>query len=322
MFLSAPRRALLGTLAAAATAAVLLPATPAQAAPPRLKVLSHNVFLMSRNLYPNWGQLHRADLIANASFASGNDVVVLQEAFDNEASDRLKANLAGRYPHQTPVVGRSTAGWDATSGNYSGSTPEDGGVTILSKWPIERREQHVFVDACGADWWSNKGFAYVAINVNGVRAHIVGTHLQSTDPGCSAGQAAEIRAKQLRAIDAFLDAKNIPAAEQVLVAGDLNVDHTSGEYPAMLAAGDLAGADTRDGWAYSFDTRDNSIAHYRYPGDPRESLDYVLFRAGHARPAGWRNTVLKAPSPTWSVTSWFTTYTYTDYSDHYPVVGG
>ncbi|MBT2384170.1 sphingomyelin phosphodiesterase [Streptomyces sp. ISL-11] len=292
------------------------------AAVPELKVLTYNTFLMSTSLYPNWGQDHRAKAIPAAGFFGGNDVVVLQEAFDNGASDALKANAAGQYPYQTPVVGRSKGGWDATSGNYSTTTPEDGGVAVLSKWPIVRKEQVIFKDACGSDWWSNKGFAYVVLNVNGTKVHLVGTHTQSTDSGCKAGEAAADRAKQFRQIDAFLDAKNIPAGEQVMLAGDLNVDSHSAEYASMLADADLAPADSRTGHPYSFDTKENSIAAYRYPTDGREDLDYVLHRNGHARPAAWRNAVVKESSAPWTVSSWGKDYTYTDLSDHYPVVAG
>ncbi|MEU9733008.1 sphingomyelin phosphodiesterase [Streptomyces sp. NPDC048002] len=325
MTLSAQRRAQGSAVLALALAVTGLagaaPAASAAEPTPGLKVLSYNVFLFSKTLYPNWGQDHRAAEIAKAPFVRGNDVVVLQEMFDNSSSDALKSAVAAEYPHQTPVVGRSKSGWDATSGAYSATTPEDGGVTILSKWPIVRKEQYVFKDACGADWWSNKGFAYVVLNVGGTRVHVVGTHAQSTDPGCSAGEAASVRGKQFKAIDAFLDAKNIPAGEQVLVAGDFNVDSHTAEYGSMLADGGLVGADSRTGHPYSFDTRDNSIARDRYPDDPREDLDYVLHRAGHARPAVWRNEVVKEESAPWTVSSWGTDYTYTNLSDHYPVTG-
>ncbi|MCX4528990.1 MULTISPECIES: sphingomyelin phosphodiesterase [unclassified Streptomyces] len=307
--------------ALAATTAPAATAAESAAATPRLSVLSYNVFLMSKNLYPNWGQDHRASEIPKASFYQGHDVVVLQEAFDNGASDALKANSAAQYPYQTPVVGRSKSGWDATGGSYSSTTPEDGGVTILSKWPIVRKEQVVYKDACGADWWSNKGFAYAVLNVNGTKVHVVGTHAQSTDPGCGAGEAAEMRALQFKQIDAFLDGKNIPANEQVIVAGDMNVDSRTAEYGSMLANADLAGADTRTGHPYSFDTALNSIANYRYPTDPREDLDYVLYRKGNARPAGWENNVVKEQSAPWTVSSWGTSYTYTNLSDHYPLIG-
>ncbi|MFJ8800156.1 sphingomyelin phosphodiesterase [Streptomyces sp. NPDC102487] len=310
------------TLVLSLTAAGLAGASPASAAgapTPSMKVLTYNVFLMSKNLYPNWGQDHRAAEIPKTSFFRGNDVVVLEEAFDNSASDALKSTAAAEYPYQTPVVGRSRSGWDATGGAYSATTPEDGGVTVLSKWPVLRKEQYVYKDACGSDWWSNKGFAYVVLNVNGTKAHVIGTHAQSTDSGCAAGEAASMRSRQFKAIDAFLDAKNIPADEQVLVAGDMNVDSRSTEYASMLADADLVAADARTGHPYSFDTLQNSIALDRYPDDPREDLDYVLHRTGHARPARWTNEVVKEQCAPWTVSSWGTDSTYTNLSDHYPL---
>ncbi|MEU4106787.1 sphingomyelin phosphodiesterase [Streptomyces tanashiensis] len=317
----APGAALSLALAAATLATAAPAASAASTEAPRLKVLTYNTFLFSKTLYPNWGQDHRAKAIPAAPFFQGQDVVVLQETFDNSSSDALKANAAAQYPYQTPVVGRSKSGWDATGGSYSSTTPEDGGVTILSKWPIVRKEQYVYKDACGADWYSNKGFAYTVLNVNGSPVHVVGTHAQSTDPGCSAGEAAQMRSRQFKAIDAFLDAKNIPANEQVIVAGDMNVDSHTPEYGTMLADAGLAGADARTGHPYSFDTELNSIASERYPDDPREDLDYVLYRSGNARPAGWTNHVVLEQSAPWTVSSWGKQYTYSNLSDHYPVTG-
>jgi sphingomyelin phosphodiesterase len=322
---SALRRIPGAALSTALAAAVLTGTAPTAsadpaAATPSLKVLTYNAFLFSKTLYPNWGQDHRAAAIPATSFFQGNDVVVIQEAFDNSSSGALMHKAAAQYPYQTPVMGRSKDGWDATGGSYSATTPEDGGVTVLSKWPIVRKEQFVYKDACGADWWSNKGFVYAVLNVNGAKVHVVGTHAQSADPGCGAGEAAQMRSRQFKAIDAFLDGKNIPAAEQVLVAGDFNVDSRTPEYATMLADAGLAGADARTGHPYSFDTEQNSIASERYPHDPREDLDYVLHRTGHAKPAGWTNEVIKEQSAPWTVSSWGTSYTYTNLSDHYPVV--
>ncbi|PCG83917.1 sphingomyelin phosphodiesterase [Streptomyces sp. WZ.A104] len=317
-------RRLTGVAVSATLAAVTLAVSSPQATAaetPSLRVLSYNAFLFSKTLYPNWGQDHRAAEIPKTSFFQGNDVVVIQEAFDNATSDALLRNSAAQYPYQTPVVGRSKSGWDATGGSYSATTPEDGGVTILSKWPIVRQEQYVYKDACGADWWSNKGFAYVVLNVNGTRVHVVGTHAQSTDPGCSAGEAAQMRSRQFKALDGFLDAKNIPASEQVVVAGDFNVDGHSAEFPSFLSDAGLTAADTKTGHPYSFDTRDNSIAADRYPNDPREDLDHVLHRAGHAKPSGWNNDVIKEQTAPWTVSSWGKSYTYNNLSDHYPVIG-
>ncbi|MFG2530614.1 sphingomyelin phosphodiesterase [Streptomyces sp. NPDC048516] len=319
---SSLRTSRIAVLAATLAAVTVAAAPPASAAgAPRLKVLSYNTFLMSKSLYPNWGQDHRTQALAAADFFQGNDVVVLQEAFDNSSSDALKSRAAAQYPYQTPVVGRSRSGWDATGGAYSAVTPEDGGVTLLSKWPVLRKEQYIYKDACGSDYFSNKGFVYAVLDVNGTEVHVVGTHTQSTDSGCKAGEAAADRAKQLKEMDAFLDAKNIPADEEVVVAGDLNIDSHGAEYDALLRNADLAPADSRTGHPYSFDTQENSIAKYRYPNDPREDLDYVLHRNGHTRPAGWRNTVVQEESAPWTVSSWGREYTYTDLSDHYPLIG-
>ncbi|MFI1678386.1 sphingomyelin phosphodiesterase [Streptomyces sp. NPDC020607] len=318
------RAAAIASVLAGATLVGVAPAASAgdaSAAPAPLKVLTYNTFLFSKTLYPNWGQDHRAKAIPAADFFQGQDVVVLQEAFDNASSDALKANAAGRYPHQTPVMGRGKSGWDATGGAYSSVTPEDGGVTVLSKWPIVRKEQYVYKDACGSDAYSNKGFVYAVLDVDGTKTHVVGTHAQSTDPGCGSGEAAATRAKQFKEMDAFLDAKNIPAAEQVIVAGDFNVDSRSAEYTSMLTDAALAPAESRTGHPYSFDTRDNSIAAERYPDDPREDLDHILHRKGHARPATWHNHVIKEQSAPWTVSSWGKKYTYTNLSDHYPVIG-
>ncbi|WP_405014366.1 sphingomyelin phosphodiesterase [Kitasatospora sp. NBC_01539] len=304
------------TVTAGATAGAT---TTAAATVPALDVLSYNVFLMSTSLYPNWGQRHRAEAIATAGFFQGHDVVVLQEAFDNATSDALAARASAAYPFRTPVVGRSTSGWDATSGSYSSVTPEDGGVMLLSRWPILHKEQYVFQDACGADRWSNKGFVHAVLDVNGVRTHVVGTHLQSTDSGCGSGEAAAVRAAQLTAMRAFLDAERIPADEPIVVAGDLNIDAHGSEYPALLANGNLAPATSRTGWPHSFDTVDNSVAAYRYPGEPKEDLDFVLYRADHARPQQYTNEVVRFHSAPWTVSSWGRSYTYTDLSDHYPL---
>ncbi|MFD5465647.1 sphingomyelin phosphodiesterase [Kitasatospora sp. NPDC127059] len=322
MPLPSPRRALAAGAAATVLAALGTTPAAAESAPvtaPPLDVLTYNTFLMSTALYPNWGQQHRAQAIATADFFQGHDVVVLEEAFDNAASDALIARASAAYPYHTPVVGRSTGGWDATSGSYSSTTPEDGGVTVLSKWPILHREQYVYKDSCGSDSWSNKGFAYAVLDVNGRRTHVVGTHLQSTDSGCAGGQAAAVRAKQLGAMRAFLDAKRIPANEPVLLAGDLNIDFHGTEYQALLENGNLAPASARTGWPYSFDTADNSVAAYRYPGEPKEDLDHVLYRADHARPQEYTNEVLRVHSAPWTVSSWGKRYTYTDLSDHYPL---
>ncbi len=204
-----------------------------------LRVLTHNVYMLSTNLYPNWGQNLRASMIAQADYLRNQDVVIINEAFDNTASATLLNGLATQYPYQTPVLGRSTADWNATLGAYSSLTPEDGGVAIVSKWPIEEKVQFVYSAGCGADALSNKGFVYVRINRNGQKYHIVGTHVQAQDSSCSAGQPESVRRQQFTNIRDFLAGKGIPANEVVLIGGDMNVVRTSPEYASMLSTLDV-----------------------------------------------------------------------------------
>lgn len=109
-----------------------------------LKLVSHNVYMLSTVLYPNWGQYKRADLIGQSSYIKNNDVVIFNEAFDNGASDKLLSNVKKEYPYQTPVLGRSQSGWDKTEGSYSSTVAEDGGVAIVSKYPIKEKNPACF----------------------------------------------------------------------------------------------------------------------------------------------------------------------------------
>jgi sphingomyelin phosphodiesterase len=286
---------------AAAVALTISVATPVVAAPAAPKIATYNVFMLSRNLYPNWGQVARADLIDSTGVLNGQDVVVLNEAFDNAASDRLLANLRDTYP-------------DVTSGRYSDSTPEDGGAAVLSRWPITTRVQHVYRDGCGADWFSNKGFAYVRIEAPSGPLHVIGTHMQAEDSACTSAPGG-YRAKQRAEIKAFLAARNIPAAEPVYVAGDLNVIKASAEFPQMVAE---LGAQTPEvgGHPFSWDCADNSVCRDQYgPEYASEHLDYVLTVQGPVL----RNETRRVKSPEWSIWSWGRKYTFNDLSDHYPV---
>lgn len=302
---------LAATSAALTSLAVSAPSgAAASVTGPRVKVLSHNVQMLPPILGGKANDT-RADLVAKSDYVKGYDVVVLEEMFDNGPSNTLKSRLSTQYPHQTPVLGRSTSGWDETLGAYSWLTPEDGGVTILSKWPIVHKVQFVYADGCGADWFSNKGFVYARLDVRGTPVHVVGTHAQAEDPLCF-GSGADVRASQFGEIDAFLDGLAIPSNEQVIITGDLNVNKSSPEYAEMLATTDAAAPTSYTGHPFSWDPTTNPLA-----SGGQEHLDYVLYRRANAKPAIRTNTVLAPQSPPWVSGG----TTFTDYSDHYPVAG-
>ncbi|KAF9154696.1 hypothetical protein DFQ26_000149 [Actinomortierella ambigua] len=305
------------TLASVAAAACLLVATApqVQAAEKNLSVIAYNVYFLSE-VYSNWGQRSRAKLIADAPFMKNHDIVLLQECFDSDPRAILVDGLKTQYPHFTNVLGQTKSGWDSTTGAYSNTVPENGGVIIMSKWPILEKHQHIFKQGCGPDYWANKGFIYVKLNVSGSTVHVFSTHAQSTDSSCLTITPEKTRSTQFAEMRNYIQNKNIPANELVLMGGDFNVIRASSEYPTMLSALNVNPPDVYKGHSYTWDTKENEIANYNYPGLVPEYLDYIFTEKSHAK----TNTTLTA-----LLTESPTPYTigrdqWHEYSDHYPVV--
>ncbi|KAF9174095.1 hypothetical protein BGX21_009766 [Mortierella sp. AD011] len=315
-----------------------------------LSVLTNNLYLMSKILYPNWGQDARAQLIANSDYIKYHDVIVFEECWDSSPCGILRNGLQSQYPYQTPTVGSTKSGWDSTSGSYSSLIPENGGVVIMSKWPITQKRQFIYKDACGADWYARlqifsichraqqifattnnllsprclyhqytrfslKGFAYVEINYQGTNIHVFGTHTQSDDSACTSGQAANDRASQLSSMRSYIDSLNIPSDELVIMAGDFNIDRNSAEYADTLTRLNVNQAGTFDGFAYTWDPKTNEIAHYNYPNDPSQYIDFVFTDKKHKAVNSMAQTSLYVKSPEYIIQS----VAYHEYSDHYPV---
>uniref|UniRef100_UPI0037C937C0 sphingomyelin phosphodiesterase n=1 Tax=Silvanigrella sp. TaxID=2024976 RepID=UPI0037C937C0 len=287
-----------------------------------LRITSFNTMLLSSGLFPNYNMSFRADLISKAEFLKSQDIVVFQEIFDNNASDVLLGNLKKDFPYQTPVVGRTKKGWDATLGKWNNLIPEDGGVSIISKWPIEEKQQFIFKDSCGGDAFSLKGFAYTKINFNGTYYHIIGTHLQSEDSLClSDSGGVKSRKSQINEIAKFISEKNIPQNDFVLIIGDMNIDrNNTSEYENMVNTLNV-NQPKYLGVPYTFDTKNNGLAKERYSSYKSENLDYIFVTKNHNQMQNWHNLTIDPPSEQWTVFAQERTWAYTDYSDHYPVMG-
>ncbi|MCG3399237.1 sphingomyelin phosphodiesterase [Staphylococcus massiliensis] len=319
------KKAVVGIMALSMAASISISEAKAETSPEtsqNVDVLTHNVYFMPHSLYPNWGQVQRAKLIPEADYFQGHDIVILNELFEEDASKVLFKEMEDTYPNHTPVLGRSKQGWDQTTGNYRAAAIEDGGVSIASKWPIKKQEQHFYKNGCGVDGAANKGFVYVEILKNNKPVHVIGTHMQSEDGACVKGKDKDIRETQMAEIRNFIKEKEIPKDEPVIIGGDLNVNKGTEEYQNMFANLNASKPDAFDGWHKTWDTKTNSIAKYNYPEWPPEYLDYILLDKDHAQPKNWTNTAIKAKSPTWTVKSWGKSYSYNDYSDHYPIQAG
>lgn len=198
--------------------------TPLHAEP--LNVMAYNIMQLS---VQDWDQANRAQRLPAAitSLPTTPDVLLISEAFNGEAEQALAA-LATSYPYQTPNVGQdcSGKGWDSFAGPCSNSPfVIRGGVVIVSKYPIVRQEAQVFSHSLKGSWdyYANKGFAYVEIVKNGEPFHLIATHLQATHDDDTQAEH-QVRLGQLGEIKQFIDAKQIPSSEAVIVGGDMNVE--------------------------------------------------------------------------------------------------
>ncbi|MFF8848294.1 sphingomyelin phosphodiesterase [Streptomyces sp. NPDC015127] len=282
-------------------------------------VLTHNLMLLPSGI-TDWEPDRRASIAAEAGYLQPNGILVLTELFDNSATDEyLFPLLASHHPYRTPVIGRSSSGWDRTTGGYYGTPLEDGGVVIASKWPIRHRAQHIYGGGCGADYWAAKGFAYAVIDAAGKRIHVVGTHLQADDPGCSGGEAAWIRANQLNSIAGYLAQRSIPSGEAVVIAGDFNIPKASSEYIGLLDRLRVNSPQGSNDMTPSYDPSTNSVANYRDRRGVPVQLDYVFLRKGNLTPeGGWINHTLDIHSRSYLMRE----QVFRDFSDHYPVSAG
>ncbi|KAG5457932.1 MAG: Endonuclease/exonuclease/phosphatase [Olpidium bornovanus] len=322
-----------------------------------LSVVSYNIYQMSRYLFPNWAQDLRVRRLLEIKFIRDHDVIVFQEAWDGQSRKILLDGLRDLgYAHQTPLTGNGPAGWDEFGGRYCRACPYSGGVVIVSKWEITYKANRVFADACGFDWFSNKGFAYARIKLPFANLHLIGTHMQSEDQGCSSRTPRAVRESQLREMSEWLAARGIPEDEPVIFAGDFNVDRPLGEELGVDDGdGDLRRAERRqgtpagpgpadleeyekaleilsacparqfDGTRYTWDPRTNSIARHINPAGPREYLDHVLFRRGHENIPGMKlamslQSALNVKTDPYEVGVLPVANEYDDISDHYPVV--
>jgi endonuclease/exonuclease/phosphatase family metal-dependent hydrolase len=256
--------------------------------PNNFNVLAYNIYMRPAGLFAD-DQADRGAVLP--SKLRGFDVIVFSEAFDNKVRNQLLADLAEEYPYRTSILGADHG------------FAQDGGVIIVSRWPITAEAQRLFGDLCvGGDCWADKGVLYARFEKHGQTYHVFASHAQA---GRERGQR-RTRIQQLGIIKSFIDEIAPSSTEPGFIAGDLNVDkYDAVEYAAMLS--------TLDAWyprplghPYTVDSTINRWAGYRL------YLDYILVSNCHLQPV---NAVIETLIPR-SSTPWGGDY---DLSDHFPV---
>lgn len=261
-----------------------------------LSLATYNIFMRPEGIIFNDGQRKRLPLMVPRIETLQADVLILNEAFDDGLRRRIVDALAPTYPHRTDVVGEDRG------------LRQDGGVLLLSRWPIARERQIRFDISEGSDRWGDKGCIYAEVETPAGSLHVFGTHLDSGKNGKNA------RRKQVEKIRDFIAGLHVPVDEPVLVGGDLNMGphHRPDEVAQMKTILD-ATLPARTGHTHSYDPLTNILAD-----GVTKHLDHVLYLNGHDCPTESENEVvqLKAAEE-WDDRKHKKNK---DLSDHYPVV--
>ncbi|KAG0198255.1 hypothetical protein BGX28_008285 [Mortierella sp. GBA30] len=283
---------------------VMLAETEAKKA--SLSILTNNVYFLPEIM--NTGQI-------GAEYIKGVDILVIQECFALGPCDILRDGLKAQYPYQTPVLGGKESEWDSTSGSFSHFALANGGVVVMSKWLIKQQHQYVYRTACGIDGFSNKGFVYAVLDYQGTNVHVFATHMQNDDILCYRGQGADIRADSLDDMRSYIDSRNIPQEELIIIAGDFNIDKDTSEYySSLLNKLSVHTPDAYEGQGYSWDPKENSLAATSSDGQGIY-IDYVFVEKSHCSDVNLVQTLLKDHSAKYE----FGGRVFNDFSDHFPV---
>ena len=230
-----------------------------------LRVLTWNIFMLP-TLVSKKQQLFRSGLIPG--YVKGHDVLMFNEAFDDDARAIVRRGIRSEYPHQTAILGSDSG------------LCQDGGVFIASRWPLAfPSREYVFKNTVSftSDDFADKGVVYACIKKEGKPYHLFATHLQAG----SGKKAVLCRRKQLFELRLFIYAQRIPANEAVIIGGDMNIDAfaTPGEEARMHSVLDAA----QPNWPGSratFAPGRNALAE----GKVSECLDYILYRKKNLQP--------------------------------------
>ncbi len=222
------------------------------------------------------------------------DVIVFQELFDPILTAHFIDHLSKDYPYITDIPW--TFGKLLTGGSF-----------IASRWPIEAQDAVVY-DACRTDGClASKGINYAKIRKGSNAYHVFGTHTHAY----ATSDDVNIRFRQLNQLKRYIDDKNIPYNEPVIMAGDFNVDKLNyeQEHVDFLELMEATEPEATGTYPYSYAGPANIYAEDQY----KEYLDYVLYSNNHLAPYDSNNQLVTPRSI--SSKHWGTW----DLSDHYPV---
>jgi endonuclease/exonuclease/phosphatase family metal-dependent hydrolase len=239
-----------------------------------VKLFSWNIFMLPKPIKFSL-QAERTDLIVDLIKKSGDDVIILQEAFSGDFRAKLNYRTSKIYPYQY-YLNRKFFSFDVYGS----------GVYYLSRYPMKVLSHTYYSDCTKADCFASKGSALIEITLpSGKAFQIAGTHLQAGQKELS----REIRMKQLEQVKSLLSAsakKNVP---QFLI-GDLNLDALNNpDYLKGLHLMNMSSGPLEGDLSY---TNGFPITCYEKPGDDKkEWLDHIWLKPNESLAQVFRKKV-------------------------------
>lgn len=284
-----------------------------------LKVVTYNMYCRPRlGFWDN--QIKRARKLASTieSYEKSNekiDVLLLQEILDNKVNKIIKKQL-------------KKIGFVFKTHRLNAKFRMNGGVVTYSRHPICTEDKFIFKRANLFNAMAAKGALYSKILKNDTHFHIVNVHLDSFDE--------KIRTTQMEGIKHFIEEKNIPEDETIIIAGDYNINMHKEEINNVDEVFEYEFADlakTEDKWSnFTVDKNSNDWIKRRDVNDDEEAefLDFFIFDSVDVETATMKVLKLeveqKAHDIIYSTPFFFNFYKpwrnlkVTDLSDHYCVM--
>jgi hypothetical protein len=156
------------------------------------------------------------------------DIAGFCEFWVPEERAYLRSRLAGIYPEDSAFYA------EGPSGGAPGYTTimDNGGLLLLSKWPIFYRDQIIYTACQGEDCFSAKGAIYAGIAVPGFPSliHVFLTHMQSCPPevgilpGCGPGDGCWEKLKVYQVAELRDFAQRTAGQGPCILMGDFNLN--------------------------------------------------------------------------------------------------
>lgn len=184
-----------------------------------VKLLSYNIFMRPPGINNNGDDFKDERLEQFIEKLPSYDIVCLQEmfgAYSGRRSDLIeRAKECGFLYHAV-----------CTTPSTFSQHFIDGGLLILSRFPIVSSEFSPFPQGLGSDYYVLKGALYAQIQIGHSRLHLYTTHAQATYDNTL--KYFMKRTEQFKSFKQFIDRSLLANAykegEAVILTGDFNVD--------------------------------------------------------------------------------------------------